>query len=27
MDELKSMIRTLLTNSEIARKEANAQAR
>jgi hypothetical protein len=27
MDELKSMIQTLLTNSEIARKEANAQAR
>jgi chromosome segregation ATPase len=27
MDELKSMIPTLLTNSEIARKEANAQAR
>jgi hypothetical protein len=27
MDELKSMIRTLLTNSEIARKEVNAQAR
>jgi hypothetical protein len=26
MDELKDMIRTLLTNSEIARKEANAQA-